>query len=357
MGIAISHAHLDHYGLVAKIRQKVPVLIGAGALHIINAARQFFPQFPEFTRTIKFRNRVPVILGPFTITPYLMDHSAYDAYAFLVEANGKKVFYSGDFRGHGRKGILYEKMLKKPPKDVDVLLMEGSTIGRSGLTNECPSEEELETCLIKSFSSTKGIVLVWSASQNIDRIVTIYKACRKTGKRFIVDLYTASILKAIENPHLPQPGFKDFLVFIPNFQRILIKKRELFNILNSVSLCRVYPEKLPNLASSSVMLFRPSMIHDIERAGCLEDASLIYSMWPGYLKDERYQWFKDWLEKHQIPMIHYHTSGHAPVADLKRLADAISAKRVVPIHTFSPDSCPDLFANVEIWADGETRAV
>lgn len=36
-------------------------------------------------------------------TPYLMDHSAYDAYAFLIEADGEKIIYSGDFREHGRK--------------------------------------------------------------------------------------------------------------------------------------------------------------------------------------------------------------------------------------------------------------
>ena len=102
------------------------------------------------------------------------------------------------------------------------------------------------------------------------------------------------------------------------------------------------------------MLFRPSMAKDLEWAGCLEGANLIYSLWPGYLKDERYQWFQDWLEKHQIPLTHCHTSGHAPVADLKRLAEAISAKRLVPIHSFEPDSYPDFFENVELKNDGET---
>ena len=48
-------------------------------------------------------HRTPVEIGPFRVTPYLVDHSAFDAYALLVEADGKRVFYSGDFRGHGRK--------------------------------------------------------------------------------------------------------------------------------------------------------------------------------------------------------------------------------------------------------------
>jgi ribonuclease J len=358
MGIAISHAHLDHYGLAAKkVRQRVPVLIGKGALRIINVTRKFFPDAIDFHRTIEIKHKEPIVLGPFTITPYLMDHSAYDAYAFLVKAKGKKVFYSGDFRNHGRKRTLFERLLQNPPEDVDVLLMEGSTLGRTGLENEYPSEDELEAHFIDHFSSAMGLALVWTSGQNIDRLVTIYKACVQTGKKFIVDLYTASILKAIKNPRLPQPGFKSFHVFIPKFQRILIKKQELFDLPISVAFCRVYPEKLPDLASSSVMLFRPSMAEDLEWAGCLEGANLIYSLWPGYLKGERYRWLHAWIERHQISLAYCHTSGHAPVADLKRLAEAISPKRLVPIHSFEPDSYPDLFENVELKNDGETWSV
>ena len=36
------------------------------------------------------------MLGPFTTVPFLVDHSAYDAYAIMVEADGTRLFYSGD---------------------------------------------------------------------------------------------------------------------------------------------------------------------------------------------------------------------------------------------------------------------
>lgn len=357
LGIAISHAHLDHYGLMSNIRQIVPVIIGKDALRIINATRQFFPKTPGFSRTIEIKNEKPIIVGPFTITPYLMDHSAYDAYAFLIEADGNKVFYSGDFRSHGRKGKLFEKLIQNPPKGVDVLLMEGTTLSRTGLENEYLSEDKIETTLVNHFKAANGLTLIWTAGQNIDRIVSIYKACRKAGKKFIVDIYTASILMVIKNHRLPQPGFSDFYVFVPNSQRNLIKKLKLFDIAQSVSFCRVYPEKLRDLASSSVLLFRPSMVKDLERAECLDGASLIYSLWSGYLKDDRYQWFLDWLENHQIPLTHCHTSGHASPLDLQRLADTISAKRLVPIHSSEPNFYKKLFKNVEIKSDGEVWSV
>jgi ribonuclease J len=47
------------------------------------------------------------------ITPYLVDHSSVDAYAFLIEYRGEKIIYSGDFRANGRKSKLFENMLQQ----------------------------------------------------------------------------------------------------------------------------------------------------------------------------------------------------------------------------------------------------
>lgn len=128
-------------------------------------------------------HRQPITLGPFTITPYLVDHSAYDAYAVLVEADGKRLFYSGDFRMHGRKAKLVEQLIADPPEDVDVLLMEGTTLGRPETERGFPSENDLVPQFVEMFEQTDGLVLVWASGQNIDRLVTLYKACRKTKRQ------------------------------------------------------------------------------------------------------------------------------------------------------------------------------
>jgi ribonuclease J len=54
-------------------------------------------------------------IGPFRVTPFLVDHSAYDAYGLLIESGGKRLFYSGDFRAHGRKGMLFDRLIAQPP--------------------------------------------------------------------------------------------------------------------------------------------------------------------------------------------------------------------------------------------------
>ena len=58
-------------------------------------------------------------LGPFLITPFLVDHFAYDAYALLIEADGKRLLYSGDLRMHQQKAQLMDKLMAFGPKDVD----------------------------------------------------------------------------------------------------------------------------------------------------------------------------------------------------------------------------------------------
>ncbi len=329
LGIIVSHAHLDHYGLLSAVTQDVPILIGDEARKIINATNFFFPtNTPSIDSFIRLEHKTSVSLDPFTITPYLVDHSAYDAYAIIIEADGKRLFYTGDFRGHGRKGKLLDKLVKNPPDRVDVMLIEGTTLSRTSDKTRYPSEDELEHRFVKLINETRGMVLVWTASQNIDRLVTIYKSCRQTNRLFIVDMYTASILRAIGNPNLPQPGWKQFRVFLPWRQKRIIRERKLFDFAKSFSPGRVYPEELKELSSKSVMLFRPSMVKDLEKADCLERASLIYSLWPGYLKEERLGWFKDWLQMNSLSLYHCHTSGHAPVSDLKRLAKAVNPGKI-----------------------------
>jgi ribonuclease J len=352
LGILISHPHLDHYGLLAKISESVPVYIGAGAKRIVESSAPFFPNRVELKASNELEHLKPFPIGPFTITPFLMDHSAYDSYGFLIEADGKRIFYSGDFRGHGRKGKLLDALATSPPRDIDILLMEGSTIGRKNDATDYPSEEDLEKKLAYLFSRASGMNLVWTSSQNIDRMLTLYRACRKTRKTLVLDMYSAHILRSLQDEQIPQPGWDGIQVYLPKALGRIVRDNELFDFAKSFP-GRIYREDFKKAARDLVFLFRPSMARDFEEADCLEGACLIYSLWPGYLKETRLQWFAAWLEKRNIPIRHCHTSGHAAIADLQRLAGALAPKRLVPIHSFEPDRYPDFFDNVVMKRDGE----
>lgn len=113
------------------------------------------------------------------------------------------LFYSGDFRGHGRKRKLFEAMVANPPGDIDVLLMEGTTIGRTGTDEGFATEDDLECAFAQAFRETKGLHFVWTASQNIDRLVMIFRTAKQTGRVLLIDLYTAVVLEATGRDSIP----------------------------------------------------------------------------------------------------------------------------------------------------------
>ena len=353
LAVVISHPHMDHYGLVRHLPPGLPLVIGETAARILNAAAQFIRDAPTFNPTHTLRDRRPLTLAPFTITPYLVDHAAYDAYGMVVEAEGKRIYYSGDFRAHGRKGALFERMLREPPRDIDVLLMEGSTLGRDGTEVGFPTESELEAALVTAGAETTGMLMVFASAQNIDRIVTVFRACKRMGRVLIIDLYAAAVLAATGNERIPQSDWPEVRLFTPERQRRWIARNELFDVLARHKANRIFPEHLATLAPRAALLFRDSMTEDVERAGCITGARFIYSMWPGYLQEPRMQRLLAWLERHSIPLQHIHTSGHASAADLRRFAKALAPGRLVPIHTFHPERYSTLYHTIDPKQDGE----
>ncbi|MCY4501003.1 MAG: MBL fold metallo-hydrolase [Alphaproteobacteria bacterium] len=353
LGVMISHGHMDHYGLAAHIRPEIPVWIGEAGHNILKAASAWVPNGHAFADPHFLADRRPVEIGPFRVTPFLVDHSAFDAYALLVEADGKRVFYSGDFRAHGRKAALFERLVSDPPADIDVLLMEGTTLGRTGTEEGFETESDLEARFVKAFRRTEGMHFVWTSSQNIDRIVTIFRAAKKSGRMLLIDLYTAVVLEATGRDTIPQSHWPEVKLCVPQRQRVFIKENGLFADLERHGRNRVFPEALPDLAERAVMLFRPLAMSDRGVAAVLDGAGFSYSMWQGYLKEDSSQRVLRWLERNGVSWASIHTSGHASTADLQRFAAALAPRALVPIHSFETGRFPDFFDNVVPREDGE----
>ena len=352
LGVVISHPHQDHYGLARHIRSDVPVYLGEAANDVLKAASRYVPNGCWFENARFYRDRRPLALGPFRITPYLVDHSAFDAYALLVEADGRRAYYSGDFRAHGRKSRLVERIIEGPPQGVDVLMMEGTTIGRSGTMEGAETEAELEVRFVDAFRATRGTHFVWASAQNIDRIVTVFRAAKRAGRLLFIDLYTAVVLEATGKDTIPQSWWDDVRVYVPFGQRLHIREHRLFDDLRRHSANRVYPEGLAASRDRAVMLFRPLLMRDQGIGTILDGAALTYSMWQGYLDHRSSRRVLAWLDANQIPLGTIHTSGHAPVRDLRRLASALAPSRLVPIHSFETARFAEYFANVERQEDG-----
>ena len=350
-GILISHSHLDHYGLLNYVNQDIPVYLSQGAKELVDVSNVFTPNKIGTLNAKIVDPRKSFKVGDFTITPYLVDHSAFDALAFLIKADGRNVFYSGDFRGHGRKSILFKQMIKNPVKNVDCLLMEGTMIGRGKQTYS--DEQAIEKRITEVLEEHSNITFISLSSQNIDRIVSAYRACLKTGCIFVIDAYTAFVLEKLAkvSKGIPQYNWKNIRIKFFNHHVNCLKNAGHGDLLNRYSKRKIDIPEIKRERNKILMLARDNSIFPllINKIGDVLGARIIYSIWEGYLIDK----FKEYSAQNGLIIEQIHTSGHADVADLKAFAHALNPKTLIPIHTFQAKDYPKLFSNVKILKDGE----
>jgi ribonuclease J len=353
LGLIVSHAHQDHYGLVPWADPAIPIYMGEAAARILDAAAFFSPVSAALSVHGFLEHRKPFPLGPFTITPYLVDHSAYDAYALLVDDGERRLFYTGDFRAHGRKRSLVHALFAHPPHNVDTLLIEGTNVRLNESAGEAIDETQLELRMAKLFQSTLGLVVVFSSAQNIDRLVSVYRASLRAGRDLVVDLYTATVAAATNRPSIPQRGFPNLRVYVPNRQRQRVIRAREFDRVDAVRHDRIFREEIRDRAGQLVVLLQGSTLRELAVDHCLENASAVWSLWPGYLDSPSGEAIVRILREHDVPLVHVHSSGHARIEDLQALAEAIAPRRIVPIHTSAPTRFKRLFERVEPHANGE----
>ena len=358
LALVLSHGHADHWGLVPHVSTALPIVTGSATRRILDAASAFVPGAISIAGGIEdvpdLVDRKTIHLGPFAITPFLVDHSAYDAYALLIEADGRRLFYSGDIRAHGRKAALFERLLSQPPRPVHAMLMEGSSLGRLNPGQQFPTESAIEGQMVERFGPD-GFVGVCASAQNIDRVVSIYRACKRTGRTLLLDLYAMEILRATGNPSVPAAGWSNLAVYVPEYQRRHIARTKRFDIVARYTPNRIYREAISTFVARSVMLFRPAMVVDIDLIPqAWTGARMIWSQWDGYLTSPPNEAFLAKLTSRKVPVEVVHTSGHASITDLQRLATAIAPEALIPVHTFDGDRFAELFdSHVDRRQDGE----
>ncbi len=352
--VLLSHGHQDHYGEMNEIPKTVPVFMSEGARSIIKISNLFLRDMCIEIENIQlFEDRKSFNIGDIKITPYRVNHSAFDSYAFLFEHEDKQIFFSGDFRGvAGREKYLFPKLLKDIPKNINILLLEGTRITRNN--EKYPTEEAVEKALIKIFEKQENISLITVASQNIDRLVSIYKATTKAKKELIIDPYTAFVLEELGNKSktLPQYDWRNIRVyFSPNQTKVLLDngyKENVYRYRKS----KITSDEMAERKKDLVFLFKDNRGSRkfFDRLYPLKNANFIWGLWEGYLEDSDLQ---DLCKEKEMNFYHIHTSGHGGVNEMERLVNAVNPKTVIPVHTQEPEKYKEYFSNVTILPDNK----
>lgn len=378
--VFFTHYHGDHVGRIMEIPSNVPLYMGPVArqamINIQEALgksknipdREMHQKEAEVLkdskRVITFRwNGTyydPIEIPGFRIEPYSIDHSAYDAYMFLIEAddpdrpNGKYItVHTGDFRGHGRRGHKMIKLIgsyvrKFGKRTIDALVIEGTMMSRPN--EKVLTEPEMQLEAAKYLNEHKYAFLVCS-STNLDSLASFYQAAQMAehpyGRYMFVysnyfikqlRLFTKAagsfagvyrfdkIAKLNLNSRLTHPKWKEAktqMEFMEDYGFIAVIKPEDYNEKYIDAFLDAYDEKRID-----------------------QKPVLIYSMWDGYLQPKNskgednkafnaawYDFFKRQEEK-GVEVNHLHTSGHATPDMLARVINAIDPQDAIyPMHT------------------------
>ena len=321
-GVLISHYHSDHEGLATKILPEIPIYMGEKSYEIYKVSNKYMGK--EYLKEPKtFKPEEEFLIGDIKIIPYLCDHSAFDSYMFLLNCEGKKILYTGDFRSNGRKS--FEPLLRKLPK-VDVLITEGTNFSNEKIGKINLTEKELEKKGIELLEGNDRPVFVLMAATNIDRLVTFYKIANATKRLFLLDTYAGLITDTVGG-NIPNPRtFSNVRMFLTNQNK--------YKILENYPKNKIGRKGIVN--SNFMMCIRSSMKQYLEKypeGFSFEGCTLFYSMWEGYKKQENMKEFLEFMEEKGVKIISLHTSGHADEKDFDKLIKKVEPKIIIPVHT------------------------
>lgn len=326
-GVFLTHYHSDHIGLISSIPESIPIFMGSTAVEILTA---FSHRTQDKYKSISDRIQPlcalnPIVVGNMRVTPIPADHSAYDAFMYLVETEGRRILHTGDFRLHGFRGKATSKLICRYASDIDVLIVEGTQLSRNSHNT---TELELHKEISNEILSHK-YVFALCASTNIDRLASFYNAT-PYGRYFVCDKYQKEILDLVAVKSQSQwYQFNKTLTYGKNLE---LEKRGF-----------VMPVRVNNKFKRIMSQYQESI--------------LIYSMWEGYL-DGRSPVLSEFISpfKKSGNIRYLHSSGHATATDTQAFCNLVNPKiGAIPIHTEDGNNfeklklnCPMLYLN-----DGE----
>lgn len=353
--VLFTHYHGDHAGLMEFVPERTPMYIGGLARKVMITIRKALRDNPWLSdderadhkrvldtllknddRLINYYDGQSFVVGSgqdITVTPILTDHSACDAYMFVIEAEGKCILHSGDFRTHGRLGRnLFPELGKRlQGRKIDVLIIEGTMMSRG---NEAVmTEQKLQERAEKILSAHPYAFLLCS-STNVESLASFSLAalnCRRPMyvSRYVnqqIGLYRRHFEKTEERWDF---GFQKVYAIEPagcSNGKLGMTQREYMRRNGFLILVNKYGYLGELMQSFS---------------DCIPKPVMIYSMWSGYIDDPHSDTYDPELAKTANmfgkPVI-CHTSGHAVSEDLSKLIRLTAPEQaIIPIHTERPE--------------------
>ena len=307
----------------------------------------------------------PRMLGDVPVESHGVDHSVYGASAFLIEADGGLVAYSGDLRRHGELGKETEGFLRRlEAKRPEVLIVEGTRLSASGNAPGQPmtTEQEVEANCRREVERYPGrLVVADFGPRNVERLRSFRRIANAVGRSLVLtpkDAYLLQMLHSVD-PSIETdlgPGGMRILeepsVGLPRAWQSLVVDRFGDAYLNPHDVATN-----PGRYLLCFSFFDCNDLVDLKKERATEGGLWLYSSSEAHGEEQEFDFLRlqkwiGWAGMHQVGFryepgpsgvpelrfdhpddIGHHASGHATEAELLELIDRANPKVIVPVHT------------------------
>ena len=244
-GVLLSHAHVDHCAYIHYLRPEIPVYCSDASKLIMQCFQdtgggEEYITYKENFRTYKNRNggisraksdkhreeapRNIKTIGPsrqlnldsISVESIPIDHSLPGVYGFIIHTSKGSIGYTADIRFHGRHPEYSKKFVERcGGEDMDYLLCEGTRIDKNDSAKEFKVEEDVTDVI----NRTEKMVVCTYPTRDLDRMLSFYKAAKKTGRDLVIDTKQAYLLKLFQTSdewkgEYPAPTDSNIKVFM-----------------------------------------------------------------------------------------------------------------------------------------------
>ena len=352
--LLITHYHGDHIGCIPKLPKDLPIFMGRISRDIQMELSNRLQMVDSFHRNMSERLKTVHTFGPgrpfswgsFHIMPVTVDHSAFDAYAFKVEAGGVSAFHTGDFRTHGFRSGRLSDVIEKFVGKVDYVVCEATNVSRPLAASQ--SEHDLQKEYQELFKENKGNV-VYASSTNIDRLFGLYHAAKNAGRVFIIDEYQKKIMDIVtqRDSLWSKSRLYQFSEHYKPFVLSVLKGEFWMN------------DRFKDLLEKKgyVLMARSNPTFDSLITRIPGEKQVYLSMWDGYVDKSKAAYNEQLAKSLGKGYLRMHTSGHCDMNSLREVFRLLHPKAIVPIHTEKPEEFAQLFGDewsVVVLNDGES---
>ncbi len=399
--IFLSHAHLDHAGLISILKEDIPIIATSTSIKFLNVIETIkSTTLNEFTKikkrswekdedfdeivsksmskkkktldvnneeddsNIKERSFIKIEmeleerkLENLKFYTYRTDHSIFGSLGFFIEIGGKGIGYTGDIRFHGKNNKssykFVEELKKKKP---DILITEGTRKKDERLNRK---EDEVFIASVEVTKTYNGkLIIADFGPRNIERLETFLKIAKETGRKILITFKDALLLDLL----------KDETNIIDDNDVNIIHEKKLDSSIYIKYIKDKYKNKIitPKILNENqgdfiicYSFFDLVNLLDLE----IKKGAYIYSTSEAYTEEQEFDikrlfnWIKFFnldifgieIEKDKFKFTgNYHSSGHASFDDIIWMINEINPKYIIPVHTENIDEFVRIFGDKRV---------